>query len=48
VTPEPLRELDDWLVPYRALWSSSLDALEQHLDRMDRPTVPRRRGKGDR
>jgi len=31
---EPLRELDDWLAPYRELWSDRLDALEQHLDRM--------------
>ncbi|MGH2586218.1 MAG: ArsR/SmtB family transcription factor [Dehalococcoidia bacterium] len=30
--PEPLMELDAWLQPYRQLWSSSLDALERHLD----------------
>lgn len=30
---EPLREIDDWLAPYRAMWEASLDALEQHLDR---------------
>ncbi len=37
--PEPLREVDEWLGPYRALWAASLDALERHLDRMDdRPT----------
>jgi DNA-binding transcriptional ArsR family regulator len=30
--PQPLRELDEWLAPYRALWSDSLDALEAHLD----------------
>jgi DNA-binding transcriptional ArsR family regulator len=34
IRPEPLRELDAWLAPYRALWSDSLDALEQHLDEM--------------
>jgi DNA-binding transcriptional ArsR family regulator len=34
VRPEPLREIDAWLEPYRALWSGSLDALERHLDRM--------------
>ena len=33
--PEALRELDLWLAPYRALWSASLDRLEQHLDQMD-------------
>jgi len=29
---EPLRELDAWLEPYRALWSTALDDLERHLD----------------
>ena len=32
--PEPLRAIDDWLAPYRRLWSASLDALERHLDAM--------------
>jgi DNA-binding transcriptional ArsR family regulator len=27
--PDGLRELDEWLAPYRALWSDRLDALEQ-------------------
>jgi DNA-binding transcriptional ArsR family regulator len=31
---DPLRELDDWLAPYRRLWADSLDALERHLDNM--------------
>jgi DNA-binding transcriptional ArsR family regulator len=35
---EPLREIDAWLAPYRALWSSSLDALERELDRMEDET----------
>jgi DNA-binding transcriptional ArsR family regulator len=35
LTPDPLRELDLWLAPYRAAWDSSLDRLESHLDRMD-------------
>lgn len=26
-----LREIDDWLAPYRTLWSQSLDELEGHL-----------------
>lgn len=30
--PEPLAEIDQWLSPYRRLWSGSLDRLEQHLD----------------
>ena len=31
---DPLRELDDWLAPYRRLWTDSLDALERHLDNL--------------
>jgi DNA-binding transcriptional ArsR family regulator len=34
VRAEPLRAIDDWLEPYRKLWDSRLDALEQHLERM--------------
>jgi DNA-binding transcriptional ArsR family regulator len=34
---EPLAELDAWLAPYRAHWSSRLDALERHLDRANSP-----------
>jgi DNA-binding transcriptional ArsR family regulator len=34
VRPQPLREVDAWLEPYRSLWSESLDALERHLDEM--------------
>ena len=30
--PEPLAEIDEWLAPYRQMWSGSLDALERHLD----------------
>ena len=32
--PEPLLELDDWLRPYRRLWTDALDALGRHLDTM--------------
>src|SRR5579864_1810078 len=35
VRAEPLRQLDDWLAPYRAMWAPSLDALERHLEAMD-------------
>jgi DNA-binding transcriptional ArsR family regulator len=34
IDPRPLRELDAWLAPYRALWNESLDALEYELDAM--------------
>jgi hypothetical protein len=42
--PEPLMELDAWLVPFRRFWSTHVDALEQHLDKMDRK-VPSMKGK---
>jgi len=32
--PEPLRAIDEWLEPYRRLWTASLDSLERHLDAM--------------
>ncbi len=38
--PEPLRELDEWLEPYRALWATRLDALEGHLARTATPIGP--------
>jgi DNA-binding transcriptional ArsR family regulator len=31
--PEPLRELDEWLIPFRRFWSRHVDALERHLDK---------------
>jgi DNA-binding transcriptional ArsR family regulator len=34
IRPEPLRDLDEWLDPYRRLWAARLDALERHLDTM--------------
>ncbi len=30
----PLRTLDEWLAPYRHLWSARLDDLERHLETM--------------
>jgi len=36
---EPLRQLDDWLEPYRAEWSTRLDALSRHLERTAPPAV---------
>jgi DNA-binding transcriptional ArsR family regulator len=34
LNPEPLKEIDAWLIPYRKFWNKHLDALEAHLDRM--------------
>ena len=34
VRAEPLSTIDEWLAPYRALWTASLANLERHLDAM--------------
>src|SRR5919197_6404390 len=44
VRPHPLREVDAWLQPYRAMWTRSLDALERHLDE-DKGGSSRRAGR---
>lgn len=44
--PAPLMEVDAWLAPFRRFWSTHLDALERHLDRMDAP--PAKKGKKNR
>jgi DNA-binding transcriptional ArsR family regulator len=41
--PEPLREVDEWLTQFRRLWSSHVDALERHLDKLQ--PAPRRKGR---
>jgi DNA-binding transcriptional ArsR family regulator len=33
--PEPLQEFDEWLGPFRRLWSKHVDALERHLDQLE-------------
>ena len=45
LTPEPLRELDAWLAPFRLFWSAHIDALERHLDRMDPSTATKKKRK---
>jgi len=32
--PEPLQEVEAWLAPFRQFWSSHVDALERHLNRI--------------
>ena len=42
--PEPLMELDAWLVPFRRFWSKHVDALERHLEKMEKvPPVKRKK-----
>ena len=55
LSAEPLRELDDWLLQFRACWSRRLDALGAHLDesraherdaaRKPRKPTPRRKSR---
>ena len=40
--PEPFQEVDAWLDQFRRFWSTHLDALERHLERMDQPTSMKR------
>jgi DNA-binding transcriptional ArsR family regulator len=46
LTPDPLREIDEWLAPFREYWSKHVDALERHLDRMASTTSPKPKKKG--
>lgn len=41
--PDSLQEIDEWLAPFRRLWSRHLDALERHLDRMDQATSTKKK-----
>ena len=43
--PEPLQEVDAWLAPFRRFWSSHVDALERHLDRMHHPSTNEKKDK---
>src|SRR5499426_2039449 len=43
VRPEPLMEVDAWLAPFRRFWAAHVDALERHLDRMDRSTPAKKK-----
>jgi DNA-binding transcriptional ArsR family regulator len=45
IRPEPLREVDAWLAPFRRFWEAHVDALERHLDRMEQPTPKRKKAK---
>jgi DNA-binding transcriptional ArsR family regulator len=43
--PEPLKEVDAWLAPFRRFWTARVDALERHLDRMSKGS---KTGRGSR
>ena len=44
IRAEPLIEFGDWLAPFRRFWSARVDALERHLDRMEK-AAPRKKKK---
>src|SRR5436190_8519842 len=46
--PEPLMELDEWLGPFRRFWSKHVDALEQHLEKMDKAPSPKGKKRHER
>ena len=35
INSRSFKNLDDWLEPYRQLWTKHLDALERHLDQQE-------------
>jgi DNA-binding transcriptional ArsR family regulator len=43
--PEPFHQLEEWLAPFRRFWSTHIDALERHLDRIDQSTARKRKRK---
>ena len=46
INPKPLKEVDAWLSQFRRIWSKHLDALERHLDKMDKlEKAPSAKGK---
>ncbi len=46
--PEPLMEIDAWLVPFRRFWAKHVDALERHLDEMEKTDKTDKREKPKR
>ena len=46
--PEPFMEVESWLSTFRRFWTAHVNALERHLDRMERrpPAKRRKRGAG--
>ena len=46
LNPEPLQEVDAWLEPFRRFWSRHVDALEEHLERMESSAPSKGKSKG--
>jgi DNA-binding transcriptional ArsR family regulator len=46
LNPQPLQEVDAWLGQFRRFWSKHVDALEKHLDRMEKTSAKGRKNHG--
>jgi DNA-binding transcriptional ArsR family regulator len=46
--PDSLREVEEWLAPFRKFWSGRVDALERHLDRMEQREQTKKKTKKTR
>lgn len=46
IRPEPLKEIDAWLVPFRQFWTAHVDKLERHLDRLEQTSTKTTSSKG--
>ena len=44
IRPEPLMEVDEWLLPFRRFWAAHVDALERHLATVERMEKGPRKG----
>jgi DNA-binding transcriptional ArsR family regulator len=42
ITPEPLREVSQWVEHYRRFWTEKLSALEAYLDEQARARAPKK------
>ena len=40
--PEPFQEMNSWLSQFRRFWEAHVDALERHLDRMEKSKANRK------
>jgi DNA-binding transcriptional ArsR family regulator len=47
LNPKPLQEVDEWLEQFRRFWSKHVDALERHLDRMEKASATKGKKRHD-
>jgi DNA-binding transcriptional ArsR family regulator len=43
LSPQPLREIDEWMESYRQFWADSFDRLDAHLKRVQRTKNKKRK-----